>query len=467
MVRKIENVKKAVILCLVVFLSVITQAADTDPIQALIEKGELKEALNLTQQLLVKDQDNVNYLFLKGLILTRQNKLEESRDVFVQLTEQYPELPEPYNNLAVVYAALGDFTNARIALEKAINTHPSYATAYENMGDIYAKMASNAYNSALEIDGGNEAAREKLSLVGALFSVQENEQTSIAIANRKEIQRTEARLDELEKKLSSVNKQNREQEARAKELKGELSLLDKQREDSISQSQQEQERIQQQIQLAKLQLQQSRIEQEQSFSTISKRNQEQEARAEEIKVELSRLEKQRQEAISQSQQEREGRLRQIKQADLQLQQTKAELAQLEQQKLQLNAQTNRKIPLTQQEQQVVEKDLDDVIKSVMGWAAYWSARNIDGYLSSYSDSYSPESGISRDQWAEQRKTRLIRPRYIQVEIEEPRVTMMGEEHAQVNFFQNYRSDTYSDRIKKTLLMKLENKQWLIVEEKAN
>ena len=108
--------------------------------------------------------------FLKGLILAEQGKNAEAIQIFTRLTEEYPELPEPYNNLAVLYAAQGQYDKARQSLEMAIGTHPSYATAHENLGDIYAKMASQAYDKALKLDKGNVTAQAKLSLVKELFS---------------------------------------------------------------------------------------------------------------------------------------------------------------------------------------------------------------------------------------------------------------------------------------------------------
>ena len=80
----------------------------------------------------------------------------------------YPDLPEPYNNLAVIYASQGQYDKARGALEQSIRTHPSYATAYENLGDVYAKLASQAYDKALQIDSTNPAAKNKLALVREL-----------------------------------------------------------------------------------------------------------------------------------------------------------------------------------------------------------------------------------------------------------------------------------------------------------
>jgi tetratricopeptide (TPR) repeat protein len=108
--------------------------------------------------------------FLKGLIQTEQNKPNEAIETFVLLTRDYPSLPEPYNNLAVLYASLGHYDKALAALETAIRTHPSYAIAHENLGDVYAQLASQAYDKALQLDKKNSAAQTKLALIKDLFS---------------------------------------------------------------------------------------------------------------------------------------------------------------------------------------------------------------------------------------------------------------------------------------------------------
>src|SRR5216683_2623536 len=106
--------------------------------------------------------------FLKGIIVTEQGNSKEAIEIFTKLTQDYPELPEPYNNLAVIYASQGQYEKARAALEQSIRTHPSYATAYENLGDVYAKLASQAYDKALQLDSSNSGAQNKLSLVREL-----------------------------------------------------------------------------------------------------------------------------------------------------------------------------------------------------------------------------------------------------------------------------------------------------------
>ena len=147
--------------------------AQTDPLQdanQLFRQGQFDRAMDRVNSYLSTRPKDARGRFLKGLILTEQNKPNEAIKVFTDLSQDYPELPEPYNNLAVLYASQGQYDKARNSLEMAIRTHPSYATAHENLGDIYAKMASQAYDKALQLDKGNTTAQTKLNLIKDLFS---------------------------------------------------------------------------------------------------------------------------------------------------------------------------------------------------------------------------------------------------------------------------------------------------------
>ena len=137
----------------------------------LMKQGQLGPALEKTEQVLAVKPKDAQARFMKGLILTEMNRHNDAIVVFTKLTEDYPELPEPYNNLAVLYAQQRQFEKAKNALEMAIRTHPSYATAHENLGDIYARMASQAYDKALQIDSSNASAQTKLALIRDLMSV--------------------------------------------------------------------------------------------------------------------------------------------------------------------------------------------------------------------------------------------------------------------------------------------------------
>jgi len=146
-------------------------ADELQNIQALLKQGNQSLALDRANVYLASHPKDAQVRFIKGVILTEQNKTAEAIKVFTALTEDFPELPEPYNNLAVLYASQQQYDKARVALEMAIQTHPSYATAHENLGDIYAKMASEAYDRALKLDKSNTAAQTKLSMIKEIFPV--------------------------------------------------------------------------------------------------------------------------------------------------------------------------------------------------------------------------------------------------------------------------------------------------------
>ena len=143
-------------------------ADDVEDAAKLLKSGQHQQALERVNKLLAAKPRDARGRFLKGLIFAEQGNAKDATDVFLALTKDFPNLPEPYNNLAVIYASQGQYDKARGALEQSIRTHPSYATAYENLGDVYAKLASQAYDKALQFDSANPAAKNKLALVREL-----------------------------------------------------------------------------------------------------------------------------------------------------------------------------------------------------------------------------------------------------------------------------------------------------------
>ena len=128
------------------------RADDYADVSQLLRAGKLAEAqARVERHLAAKPRDAQLRLF-KGVIQREAGRQADALATFTRLTEDYPQLPEPYNNLAVIYAAQGQYDKARVALEKALQTNPSYATAHNNLGDIYAQLASQAYSKALSLD---------------------------------------------------------------------------------------------------------------------------------------------------------------------------------------------------------------------------------------------------------------------------------------------------------------------------
>ena len=155
-------------------------ADDYADVSRLMRAGQYPEALAKVDQYLASKPRDPQMRFFKGVIQTETGKTNDAIATFTKITEDYPELPEPYNNMAVLYAGQSQFDKARAALEMAIRTNPSYATAHENLGDVYARLASQAYSKALQLDGGNAAVPPKLALIRNLFSADAKPQPQAA-----------------------------------------------------------------------------------------------------------------------------------------------------------------------------------------------------------------------------------------------------------------------------------------------
>ncbi|MDP9902718.1 YybH family protein [Variovorax ginsengisoli] len=145
-------------------------ASDYDDVDRLTQAGKLDEALVRADKFLANNPRDPQMRFLKGVAQIDAGKSADAIATFTRLTQDAPELPEPYNNLAVIYASQGQYDKARSTLESAIRTNPSYSTAHENLGDVYARLASQAYSKALQLDQGNTAVAPKLAVIRTLVS---------------------------------------------------------------------------------------------------------------------------------------------------------------------------------------------------------------------------------------------------------------------------------------------------------
>jgi tetratricopeptide (TPR) repeat protein len=146
------------------------QVGELAQAEELLKQKQYEPALNRVEAYLASRPKDARGRFLKAVILTGQNRAADAIRMFSELTGDYPELPEPYNNLAVLYAGQGDYDKARVALEMAVRANPGYAIAYENLGDIYTRMAGQAYDKAAKLDKANKAAPLKLKAVNEMLT---------------------------------------------------------------------------------------------------------------------------------------------------------------------------------------------------------------------------------------------------------------------------------------------------------
>ena len=146
------------------------RADEAQDVERLLRAGRTSEALARVERSLAARPADPQLRFLKGVVLTDARRTAEATDVLVKLTEDHPDLAEPYHNLAVIYAADGRDDKARASLEAAVRANPGYATAHENLGDVYARLAAASYQRTLQLDPANRSAVPKLALVRGLFA---------------------------------------------------------------------------------------------------------------------------------------------------------------------------------------------------------------------------------------------------------------------------------------------------------
>ena len=131
----------------------------------LLLRKQFDAAIAKLDQLIAERPREPQARFLKGIALTDQKKTDAALAVYRGLVADFPEMPEPHNNLAVLYAQKGELGLARDELMLAIETAPDYAVARENLGDVYAQLAAEQYERATSLDKRNKSAPAKLKLV--------------------------------------------------------------------------------------------------------------------------------------------------------------------------------------------------------------------------------------------------------------------------------------------------------------
>ena len=141
------------------------RAATLADIEKLYQAGDTAQALRDADAAIAAQPRAAPIRFLKGVMLADLQRRAEAKAVFIALTEDYPELPDPNNNLAVLLAADGQLQQALLALQAALRNDPAHRAARENLGDVYLALAIQAWNAAQSGDDKTDAGlHHKLQL---------------------------------------------------------------------------------------------------------------------------------------------------------------------------------------------------------------------------------------------------------------------------------------------------------------
>jgi tetratricopeptide (TPR) repeat protein len=160
----------ALFLCYLCFNPAL-EAATIQELQFLVDQNSFSSATVTGTQLLIKQPDNVKIQFLTAYAYQMDNQTNRAKKLYENLILEHPELPEPMNNLAMIYLNQNNPDKASQLLIDALNTHSSYSTAYTNLGRIYRSIASTTYRQAVsESDQPVEATKIKLAALSNLSS---------------------------------------------------------------------------------------------------------------------------------------------------------------------------------------------------------------------------------------------------------------------------------------------------------
>ena len=179
---------RSVLFC-AIFCSIVPSslAFDLSALQTRIEQGtNQNQATQILSELnahLSQAPNDYAALFLKARVLVQINQMPEAEKTYRNLIDLDPTQPEAYNNLAKILVTKGDLEGAQTLLEKAMQTHPSYAAVYDNLSHIYVAKARDSYGKALRLESG-KSQLELTELAALQMQPQTQPQTQSSLAPR-------------------------------------------------------------------------------------------------------------------------------------------------------------------------------------------------------------------------------------------------------------------------------------------
>ena len=138
-------------LCLLAALLICGAAARADvvsDVHTLLGKGDLAGAQRAADLALSARPRDAQTRFIHALVLMESQRNTEAMSAFTSLSQEYPELPEPFNNIALLHVRGGHLDLARQALESALRNDPAHRTARVNLGEVYLMLAVQAWEQA-------------------------------------------------------------------------------------------------------------------------------------------------------------------------------------------------------------------------------------------------------------------------------------------------------------------------------
>jgi Flp pilus assembly protein TadD len=146
------------------------QAALADDVNALLNAGRRAEALQRTEQALQVAPGDAQTRFLRGVVLMELARDADAMAVFTHLAQEFPELPEPLNNMALLHARAGRLDSARVTLESALRNDPGHRAARANLAEVHLMLAAAAWERLAQSGPLDARQTRRLESVRALLA---------------------------------------------------------------------------------------------------------------------------------------------------------------------------------------------------------------------------------------------------------------------------------------------------------
>jgi tetratricopeptide (TPR) repeat protein len=147
------------------------RADEAAEVRALMSRGELTAAVTRVDRAIAAQPRDAQLRFLRGVVLMDLARDAEALDVFTLLTQEHPDLPDPYNNIALLQARAGRPEAALAALQQALRCDPSHRTAQANLGQMHLLLAVKAWDDLARGGPVDAALQRKLEAARALLAV--------------------------------------------------------------------------------------------------------------------------------------------------------------------------------------------------------------------------------------------------------------------------------------------------------
>lgn len=159
---------RVLIAALALSAAALAHADESSEAQRLLQGGQTEAALARAETALAQRPNDAALRFTRAVALMDLGRDAQALEAFERMTQDYPELPEPYNNLGLLHARAGRLDEARVALETALRNDPSHRLARRNLGDVLLRLALQSWEAADAASPGDPGLAQRIRIAREL-----------------------------------------------------------------------------------------------------------------------------------------------------------------------------------------------------------------------------------------------------------------------------------------------------------